>query len=329
MIVAKKAEQDESGCVEGRAYRSTVVWFSLSYLFSLTHSLIHSDLNVCRFPRPKLTIEQGLKLQSCGGDDRGDSAPAEFDSGDDRDHPKDLCADGPAEDISVKVWLRLPWLTLWESDRRVFLRPNDWLNDNHLFGGMRQIEAAVPGSGQSQPPSMSAAHASARNTYRFSEKMCSTAIHGGTINHWTVSAEMTGQNSQGSTAPVYIDAFMPLIPDTVRRTLLLLYKLPDANSVRIRRLNPYKQEDCFSCGHRVLGWAYLIAHGGSIEHVASTYFDVVQIHAWVKRLLEVGGEAGPPPVTTVPEDASRINSFCDDAWWWVTVYPDKVVEDPR
>ena len=72
-----------------------------------------------------------------------------------------------------------------------------------------------------------------------------------------------------------------------------------------------------------------IAHGGSIENVASTYFDVVQIHSWVKRLLEVGGEAGPPPVTTVPEDASRINSFCDDAWWWVTVYPDKVVEDPR
>jgi hypothetical protein len=280
---------------------------------------------VCRFPTPRLAIEQGVQLQPSGP--QATSAPAgDHDSGDERDNITDLCADGPGEDISARVWLRLGFITLWESDRRVLTRDNDWLNDNHLLGGLRHIEAAVPGMGESQPPSMSAAHASARNSYRPSAPNCSTAIHGGTSDHWTLGS--TIPDPATPFAPLYCDAFKAFIPASVRASLLRLYG-GSTKTIRLRRLNPWAQEDSFSCGHRVLGWAYMLAHGASPESVSDAFFDVPQMAAWVKRLLEQGSSAGPPPVlVVVPEGVARINPLYDVAWWWVTVTKDRCVSDP-
>lgn len=184
-----------------------------------------------------------------------------------------------------------------------------WLSDNIIFGALRQIESIWEGSGVCQDPVRSQVslndNTKSRSKYQPSQSNCSHAIHVGD-DHWTLSS----LRQIDYNIPMYIDARYPEMTDQVQQVLRMFY--PASN--QICRLNPWYQEDTLSCGHRLVGWAYLIALGTSVEELADTFFNIELMPQWVKALLEDPKQAGPPPtLDTVPAGTKRV---CSD-------YPDK------
>ena len=225
------------------------------------------------------------------------------------------------------MWLTIGEIHLYNSDKAVLSGvPVEWLNDNHLLGALRRIESFTPHGGASQAPSLSQS-ACRQAKYLRSDPKCSHAIHGGGGNqHWTLASNVGGEDGPWTR---YVDAFKASITKKVRAILCRLYVPVSGGSFRARRMNPWVQDDSVSCGHRVLGWAYKIAHGASIDDVSDTFFDVERMPAWVQRLLEGGvGVAGPPPVADVPAFATRVHpGRPNERWWWMTVRKNKIVSD--
>ena len=205
-------------------------------------------------------------------------------------HSAIVADDGP--DLPTP-WLRSRWGELSQVVKGK-IESGQWLDDAVIMYGMRLLAG--------KPPNARAPVGLIQDTITCTNGFASAGDH--TIqpmfssHHWGLST-----NIYTSDRPVVIESLHDSLPDAFVHFLKQLYP----TSRTYIRINCYKQPESFSCGYRVLAFAWHVAMRTPLEKMAKLHFSLRDLQMWVLRCLQ-NETWVEPPVCAVTADAKRANS---------------------
>ena len=255
-----------------------------------------------------------------------------YDSG--SDEPDEVTQGGESSDVWLRKYAGDNRLSVTLHMRDKWILENDgWLNDDHVYAFMRDLEICFESLGESQASSLSSA--SLKGTlrgYREAEDNTIHVLHGGEARHWTVVHNLGGD------AVVYMDAWKDSINRDVRDSLLRLFGRDEPDTVpgkkkkkrkkkdRVRfnmtKVNCWSQGDGWSCGYRALAMAWLMADGMSVPQLADVVLDVAKLGEWLLASLR-SSEPKRPPLLDSSVGLKRVNPAREALFSAVTVTADK------